>query len=1034
MCFQKIQYMVQQVMSSFYISRYYMTETMDPSSEKPRMNDNNLNVVGTPMGSLQKLLLLCNTPEDRTVCEQGGSMTQRKCKFRLSKHFFSRQQYMQRSKHTPHFASVKYSCFLLAAMLMLTKQHMTTNAQEIVAGVPDVDYELNALNNPDNKFCGLSYAEAHDFCHLPPKQSLPCPNGESECPYGMPCWEIREECTQPPTLTPTVSPSKSPITEISSDPTDYYFCGLGFDQLYDCAVHCPGGTQEECPEGQICYFNTPCDARLLSTPAPSVTVTDITASISEPADVSTPSNTTSSGGTENIITDDSNTTTSAGEEDENYDVINTDDANMTVIAGGGESGTSGNRNFCGETYIDASTNCSREKHCPSGLSTDCPEGLNCFSFLPNCNIDEMPTPAPTLSPPPTSSAPTSSTPTITPSPTLAPIGKDDMRYFFFCGLDWMDASTRCYKQCISGFHSDCPTGEQCFAQADCQKGVIAAPPTTSAPTILNGTQTPTVSQTPTFTPTISSLPSIFTSKSPEVLPTLTPTTAAPTLRPTYAPCEGEPCPQEDYCRSAAGYCGPGEQYCNNNSIWMASCEDLTDSPAVEASASPAISPLPTINSTVTSSLEVDEENAAFAANMSVTPTVTPAPIPSISTPTVTVSVSPTATPLPTLNRSSELLLGGDEGNATVAANISASPTITPAPFASISTAPSYNGTGTGNATAEATLVTSTPTAPPADSSNIDEDCIANPDGPLCSFFCGFDWNQAITECPQRCPSGDSADCPDGWSCYAFTPCIAIGVNTPPTLKPTWEPTGHPVSNSPTTSVHYWNEQNKNETPPEADVVQLWTNAPTLKPTYSPTMDQCRAPPCDNSGECRSELGFCGTGIIYCNSMSSWKPECIGGVSMMESAPEVTPRPSPANKGGPPSFSPTTKWDAWVGSKYANSDSSASLNETTTVAAAGSNSTEAEGDLMNGTVTAEPTQSPMADPFSWVSSGTFNGEGYSSSSMNSDSPWWDDRGSSGARTMSPCVTIVPCVIIVYAVMFLYDCRKTSREVGSILSFK
>eukprot|EP00804_Cyclotella_cryptica_P009726 CCRYP_011242-RA/>CCRYP_011242-RA protein AED:0.04 eAED:0.04 QI:3166/1/1/1/0.87/0.66/9/3311/169 len=169
-------------------------------------------------------------------------------------------------------------------------------------------------------------------------------------------------------------------------------------------------------------------------------------------------------------------------------------------------------------------------------------------------------------------------------------------------------------------------------------------------------------------------------------------------------------------------------------------------------------------------------------------------------------------------------------------------------------------------------------------------------------------------------------------------------------------------------------------------------------------------------------------------MSSWKPECIGGVSMMESAPEVTPRPSPANKGGPPSFSPTTKWDAWVGSKYANSDSSASLNETTTVAAAGSNSTEAEGDLMNGTVTAEPTQSPMADPFSWVSSGTFNGEGYSSSSMNSDSPWWDDRGSSGARTMSPCVTIVPCVIIVYAVMFLYDCRKTSREVGSILSFK
>lgn len=115
----------------------------------------------------------------------------------------------------------------------MTKQQLITNAQELAPGVPDVDYELNALNNPDNKFCGLSYEEAHDFCHLPPKQSLPCPNGESECPYGMPCWEITEECTQPPTLAPTVSPSKSPITAISSDPTDYYFCGLGFDQLYD---------------------------------------------------------------------------------------------------------------------------------------------------------------------------------------------------------------------------------------------------------------------------------------------------------------------------------------------------------------------------------------------------------------------------------------------------------------------------------------------------------------------------------------------------------------------------------------------------------------------------------------------------------------------------------------------------------------------------------------------------------------------------------------------------------------------------------
>ena len=120
--------------------------------------------------------------------------------------------------------SIATVCLAVGFIFIETSQHI--NAQE-------VDWELNGENNPDNKFCGLSYDEAQGFCHLPPKQSLPCPNGDSECPYGMPCWEIIEECTQPPTLSPTTRPSRSPITTISDDPSDHYFCGLGFDQLYD---------------------------------------------------------------------------------------------------------------------------------------------------------------------------------------------------------------------------------------------------------------------------------------------------------------------------------------------------------------------------------------------------------------------------------------------------------------------------------------------------------------------------------------------------------------------------------------------------------------------------------------------------------------------------------------------------------------------------------------------------------------------------------------------------------------------------------
>jgi hypothetical protein len=141
-----------------------------------------------------------------------------------------RLQLFARQKHTHN--SSKYSYVAIGALILLTTNYHTTNAQESNPTIPDVDYEANALNNPLNKFCGLSYEEAHEFCHLDPKQSLPCPNGEEECPYGMPCWEL-EECTAKPTVSPTLRPSQSPITEFSDDPTDYYFCGLGIDELYD---------------------------------------------------------------------------------------------------------------------------------------------------------------------------------------------------------------------------------------------------------------------------------------------------------------------------------------------------------------------------------------------------------------------------------------------------------------------------------------------------------------------------------------------------------------------------------------------------------------------------------------------------------------------------------------------------------------------------------------------------------------------------------------------------------------------------------
>jgi hypothetical protein len=41
------------------------------------------------------------------------------------------------------------------------------------------------------------------------------------------------------------------------------------------------------------------------------------------------------------------------------------------------------------------------------------------------------------------------------------------------------------------------------------------------------------------------------------------------------------------------------------------------------------------------------------------------------------------------------------------------------------------------------------------------------------YFCGADWHDAAENCRQHCPTGSSADCPEGETCYADTPCDAL---------------------------------------------------------------------------------------------------------------------------------------------------------------------------------------------------------------------------------------------------------------------
>ena len=186
--------------------------------------------------------------------------------------------------------------------------------------------------------------------------------------------------------------------------------------------------------------------------------------------------------------------------------------------------------------------------------------------------------------------------------------------------------------------------------------------------------------------------------------------------------------------------------------------------------------------------------------------------------------------------------------------------------------------------------TNDPTKKPAEEVHPDEQYFA-PDDPRGTFFCGTDWNHAIIECPTRCPNGESTECPSGWSCYAFTPCTSVGNVKPPSLKPTWEPTMKPIMKPTRTPV----DPQQETTQQSADQQAGWQQPPSVKPTFKPTGERCRAEPCEDANQCRSKLGFCGVGIVYCNSESSWEPECD---------------PDYGANGGP-SQAPSTLFDSWL---------------------------------------------------------------------------------------------------------------------------
>ena len=95
----------------------------------------------------------------------------------------------------------------------------------------------------------------------------------------------------------------------------------------------------------LLLLTRPCDARLIrDTPAPI------------PAPIAPPKSDGDDFDTPTIIEEEKEDS-AAAESDDELDVIIPAEENI-------DNGLSGNSNFCGTTYLDASANCTREMHCP----------------------------------------------------------------------------------------------------------------------------------------------------------------------------------------------------------------------------------------------------------------------------------------------------------------------------------------------------------------------------------------------------------------------------------------------------------------------------------------------------------------------------------------------------------------------------------------------------------------------------------------------------------------------------------------------
>jgi len=374
---------------------------------------------------------------------------------------------------------------------MFTAQPSSTPFVEDTVPVPKEIITAQPSSTPvvESFYCGQSLMEASQKCEFG------CPTGSpTDCPGNLKCF-ASTSCAEKQMI------STSP----SHDPTGTFFCGSSFEMASACLQPCPSGTSADCPPNQVCYANTPCGEKSGFVCGTSIVNASATCDSPCPSgqDSDCPqglacfkTKTCSSSQVEFPTSAPVTPDVEDGTQYCGYSFEHASQACTKACPYGAKQCSDGmscyahtsceskEAFFCGFSWNNAASSC--QFPCPSGTDEECPASTQCYaytscqntnSFVCGISFDDASSscdkPCQSGSPSQCPSGMSCFTHTTCPAETVValPTPSPSPLYIpgdsFYCGVSFLDASSRCTSACPSRLDLECPNGETCFGSTPC---------------------------------------------------------------------------------------------------------------------------------------------------------------------------------------------------------------------------------------------------------------------------------------------------------------------------------------------------------------------------------------------------------------------------------------------------------------------------------------------------------------------------------------------------------------------------------------